>query len=157
MSIKGTILVILGVAVVFGLGYFVATKNKISTNTTNNTETTTGVQPEKPIPGPTPASNSPEFNKPVTLHLNEKVTFTDGLSVAMTEIDDSRCPAKVQCFWQGEISLALEVSGGKISNGGEVHLGTVTAETANVEGYTFTVKSATASSASIVVTYKNVK
>jgi hypothetical protein len=83
--------------------------------------------------------------------LNEKITFTDGLVVALTVLDDSRCPKGVQCIWAGEISATFELSGGKLKNPGEIHLGTVNDKSMTVENYTITLVGGTETSATVNV------
>jgi hypothetical protein len=49
------------------------------------------------------------FGKQSTFRLNELYTSSDGYNTLMiTEIDDSRCPIGLECFWQGEVSLKGE-------------------------------------------------
>lgn len=46
----------------------------------------------------------------VTLRLEETVTAR-GLELRWVELADSRCPADVQCIWEGEAVVTLEVGG----------------------------------------------
>jgi hypothetical protein len=145
---KKIILIIVALAVVVGLG-FLAIKP-------NNNSKEGGVEvptpsPQTPIENPKPAESFSEFGKAITLKLNGKINFSDGLKVILTVIDDSRCKPNVQCIWAGELALVLEVSGGKISDPGEIHLGTTNNKSVTVQGYTFSLKSAAESSATIVV------
>ena len=33
-----------------------------------------------------------------------------GLTLKLLEVNDSRCPQNVQCFWAGEVGIALEIA-----------------------------------------------
>jgi hypothetical protein len=52
------------------------------------------------------------------------------------------------------VSVVLEASAGKLSDPGEVHLGTEIASTANPGNYIFTLQTADEKSATILVEYK---
>lgn len=53
-----------------------------------------------------------ELNKPITLAVAEKAVFsTDSLLLEMNGINDSRCPANVQCVWAGNATVKLVVMG----------------------------------------------
>ncbi len=86
------------------------------------------------------------FNTVVTLSLNSQVVFSDGLTVTLKEINDSRCPKDVQCVWAGELSGVLVLSGDNTSATQEIRLSTVVNKTVNVGQYTFTIKDATVAS-----------
>jgi len=147
---KNIVVIILGLGVIAGLGFVV-----IKSNNKNIEEGNIEKPIEVPVkPVENPANNLQEFGKAVTLKLNDKITFSDGLVVILTEINDSRCPKDVQCIWAGEISVVLELSGGKLSNPGEVRLGTAINTSANPEDYTLTLQNADEKSATIVVQYK---
>lgn len=153
MNTQKFILGILGLGIILGVGFAVVAVVK-----TNNTFVEQG-NTEKPVevpetPKENPVSNFPEFGKAITLKLNDKITFSDGLVVIVTEINDSRCPKDVQCIWAGEISAVLELSGGNISQPGEIRLGTVMNKSANPEGYTIILQNANEKSVTIVVKYK---
>ncbi len=148
---KKIILTILGLGVVIALGFLFIKYN-------NNAEEGNIAVPvptsQTPAENPKPKESFSEFGKAITLKLNDKITFSDGLKLILTVIDDSRCKPNVQCIWAGELAAVLEVSGGKISNPGEVHLGTMNNKSATVESYTFSLKSATTTSATIEVVKK---
>jgi hypothetical protein len=142
---KNSIITVLLLAIMLGGGVYLS----------NNHKSVAVVPAPTIIPAtPKPVSNDKEFGTSVVLTLNKKVTFSDGLVVILTTVDDSRCPKNVQCIWEGELGVTLEVSKGAITSPGEVHMGTVTRDTARVENYAFSLKSATANSATIVVEYK---
>lgn len=73
-----------------------------------------------------PAAETAEFNKTISLNLQDKVIFSDGLSVELKEINDSRCKPGVQCIWAGELSATFALSRGSDLQQ-EVILGTTTA------------------------------
>src|ERR1035437_7932950 len=131
---KKIILIILGIGVIAGLGFLIVNKNNQIVKKVNEIPTPKLTEiPKTPVKSPT--NNAIEFNKAITLKLNDKIIFPDGLKVVLTEINDSRCKPNVQCFWQGEVSVVLEASAGKLSEPGEVHLGTELTKTANPENY----------------------
>jgi hypothetical protein len=149
---KKIILVILSLGVLAGIGYFAVNFNN-EAETTNIDESPIPVT-QPPTESPKPVQNFSEFGKLITLKLNEKIGFSDGLKVALTAINDSRCQKGVECFWEGELSPVLELSGGSLVNPGEVHLGTVNNKTVTVEHYTFSLKGATSTTATIEVVKK---
>jgi hypothetical protein len=55
-----------------------------------------------------------DYGNGPTAPLNE-VANLDGLTVRPLEVlEDSRCPASVQCVWAGRVRIRAEVSGGGI-------------------------------------------
>ncbi len=49
------------------------------------------------------------LDKEITVRLNQLYTSENGqYSLKLTEINDSRCPEGVYCFWQGEVSIKGE-------------------------------------------------
>jgi hypothetical protein len=95
---------------------------------------------------PTQPVQGPALGKAITLRIGEKAIFSNGLTLVLKEISDSRCKAGVQCIWEGELSPVF------LANGAEVRLGTVRTKSVTVNGYTYTLTNATVSSATIVVT-----
>ncbi len=84
------------------------------------------------------------FNDVITLAVHDRVQFSDGLTVQLLEINDSRCPAGVQCIWAGELSARLEISGGKAgTTTAEMRLGTSRNRQTALGGYTFELIDAT--------------
>lgn len=79
-----------------------------------------------------PAPGTAKFNKTISLNLQDKVTFSDGLSVALKEINDSRCKPDVRCIWAGELSATFAISRGSDLQQ-EIILGTTTAPRTTVE------------------------
>ncbi len=125
--------------------------NSVTTIPTETTEGTTQIPSQ-----PTPTETNPSthgFGTPVTLQVNSSVTFSDGFTVTLKHINDSRCPKDVQCVWAGELGVALLVTGGNVNSQKEVLLGTVTKKTDNTQAapYSFVLHTATASSATITV------
>lgn len=111
-----------------------------------------------PSPAPTPAVNQPPqsenatFGTPFTLAVGEHATFDGGLTVTLKEIGDSRCPADVQCIWEGELSPLLIASGGLFSTETEVRLGTSRAQNVSASGYAFALNDATTTTATVTIT-----
>jgi hypothetical protein len=106
---------------------------------------------EEPLPETPPPYA--DFGKSVTLNINDTVTFTDGLTVTLKEINDSRCKPDVQCIWAGELSPLLLITGGSLTDPtGEIRLGTTNNTSVTRAGYTFTVTNAAETEATIVVT-----
>ncbi len=99
-----------------------------------------------------------EFGKPTDLVVNQKIKFSDGLIVSLKEINDSRCKPGVICIWAGELSPLLIVTGGEIDKdlleqaSQELRLGTTTNKKVTKSGYVFELKSATESTATIIIT-----
>lgn len=124
---KKNILIVLGLGVIAGLGFWIAKTNS-------------------EIPVPIEGTNTPAtsaFNETASLKLNEEIILPDGLRVALKEINDSRCRPGVQCIWAGEISGVFMASGGTLAVPTQVRLGTVNNKTASLEDYTFSLKDAT--------------
>jgi len=111
--------------------------------------TSTPITPVTP-----PTSSRKEFGRAVSLSVNDQVTFADGLVVGLRKIDDSRCPANVQCVWQGELAptLAISQSQDDSTRTEEIRLGTVNNNTVTAKGYQFVLQGATETTATIVVT-----
>ena len=93
-----------------------------------------------------------EFGNPVEFAIGEQVKFSDGLTATLVEINDSRCKPDVVCIWAGELSPLLQITGG---NAGkplkEVRLGTERTASVTENGYTFTLQTASPTTATIVV------
>lgn len=103
------------------------------------------------IPTENPVTKITEFGELVSFKLNDSVTFSDGLNIVLKEINDSRCPKGVQCIWAGEISGSFVLTGAEFSSPGEVRLGTLNKKSIVLNGYTFSLKDATATSMTIEV------
>ncbi len=86
----------------------------------------TFIEEIKDSPSEIPTTETAEFNKTISLKLQDKVTFSNGLSVMLTEINDSRCKPGVQCIWAGELSATFALSDGSDIQK-EIILGTTTA------------------------------
>ncbi len=92
------------------------------------------------------------FDKPITLNINQTITFPNNLSVTLREINDSRCKEGVQCIWEGELSslfIISETLGGALTK--EIRLGTVRGKTASSGSYTFALIGSTENSSTITV------
>jgi hypothetical protein len=110
----------------------------------------------RPAPAPQPIPTVPtqttvSFGTAVSLRIGAMVRFEDGLAVKLAAIEDSRCKPDVQCVWEGELAPVLSVSGGGIAAAQEIRLGTSRTPQATVNGYAFLLRSATETSATIVV------
>lgn len=103
------------------------------------------------IPTENPVTKITEFGELVSFKLNDSVTFSDGLNIVLKEINDSRCPKGVQCIWAGEISGSFVLTGAEFSSPGEVRLGTLNKKSIVLNGYTFSLKDATATNMTIEV------
>jgi hypothetical protein len=55
------------------------------------------------------ASSSVKTNGMVKIRFDETVTYAD-LELRWLEINDSRCPTGVNCFWAGEVKVMLEAT-----------------------------------------------
>ncbi|HMB42343.1 MAG TPA: hypothetical protein VKM00_00535 [Luteimonas sp.] len=87
------------------------------------------------------------------LRVGKSVTFTDGLTIELKDINDSRCPAKVQCIWAGELTANLVAHGGDL--GGQAQsfsLGALTAKNRVVASYDFVLADASPTTATVIVT-----
>lgn len=64
------------------------------------------------------------LNLPFELTVYENVIFSDiGLKIELSGVNDSRCPANVQCIWAGNAKLNLTISGGVMQNAVNLCLG----------------------------------
>src|SRR5664279_2593476 len=62
------------------------------------------------------------FGTESTFRLNQLYTSSDGYyTLLITEVNDSRCPTGVECFWQGEVSLKGEWMVNNSTSAVEVH------------------------------------
>jgi Immunoglobulin-like domain of bacterial spore germination len=96
------------------------------------------------------ATTTGTFNKSLTLRVGDKINFSDGFSVTLKEINDSRCAPNVVCIWEGELSTLFSASSGGSSV--DVRLGTVTTKSSTIKGHTIALQSATTGTATIIVT-----
>jgi hypothetical protein len=147
---KQIILIVLGIALVVGLGFLAVRSNnsipKQENNLPNTTNTNTNTDNAAAL-----LDDIDQFSQTITLNLNESISFSDGLTILLKKIDDSRCPEGVQCIWAGELSGTFALSGGKIVKAKEIHLGIMTNKSVVLDGYTFSIKDATKTSISISV------
>lgn len=93
------------------------------------------------------------FGDLTILAIGEQIKFSDGLTVTLMEINDSRCYEEVVCVWAGELSFLLRITGGNVGNSfKEIRLGTATAVAGATENdYAFTLQGATETTATIMV------
>ncbi len=119
--------------------------------------TTTGTTtPPVPTPPPTPTpSTSGTFDTKLSFIPKQTLTFSDGLKVTLTTINDSRCKPDVQCIWAGELAPEFSVEGGKLGTSvSTLNLGTVRSTTTTKGAYVFTLIEATETSVILNVTVK---
>ncbi len=110
-----------------------------------------------PVPKPTPTPTYKNFDTEVTMRITGRATYSDGFSVDVEEINDSRCKPGVQCVWAGEITTLLRASGGTLgTTTKEVRLGTTNNKVATIPGYEIALSGATTAEVTLVVT-KNIK
>ncbi len=96
---------------------------------------------------------APDFGSLVNFTIGKQIKFKDGLTVTLTQINDSRCKSGMVCIWAGELSPILSFVGGNVGNlQQEVHLGTLTAKQATKNGYIFELKDASETSVTIIIT-----
>lgn len=95
---------------------------------------------------------SAEFGKSFKFGTGGKASFSDGLSVTLKEVNDSRCKPDVQCVWAGELSALILVTGSDFNQAiEEVRLGTTNNKSVLKDSYLFALESATEKSATILV------
>lgn len=60
----------------------------------------------------TPSYNHASLDTPFSLKIGEYITLDDpGIVIHFTDVlEDSRCPTDVECIWEGNVSLALQIS-----------------------------------------------
>jgi hypothetical protein len=112
-------------------------------------------RPNLPVahePPPERAPATAAFGSTQILRVGKSVTFDDGLSITLKAVNDSRCPAKVQCVWAGELAPELVVHGGALADNGQTFsLGTVTAKEHALDGYVVALADASSSTATLIV------
>jgi len=63
-----------------------------------------------PEPSPAASSVATSVGQPFVLAVAHAAVFEDGLTVTFERVvEDSRCPTTVQCVWEGNAEVALEV------------------------------------------------
>lgn len=112
--------------------------SKVFANTGTSTKNTTTKDPDKDTTetGTAPDNSLKDFGAKVGIPLNGKATFKDGMTVQVKEINDSTCKPAVYCVWQGEITVTLAVPQ-------LITLGTVNNKSITMNGYIYTLVSAT--------------
>jgi hypothetical protein len=87
------------------------------------------------------------------LRAGKSVTFMDGLTIELKDINDSRCQPKVQCIWAGELAVNLVAHGGDLgSQAQSFSLGALTAKHRVVASYDFVLADASPTTATVIVT-----
>ena len=98
-----------------------------------------------------PTEDISEYKKEILFKINDTKTFSDGFTVKLKEINDSRCKEGVQCIWAGELAGTFLVSGGVFSPSVEIILGNTNNKSVTLKGYTFTLQKATEDSITIII------
>ena len=105
---------------------------------------------------PTPEAKLPmnaELGEAFTLQPGQSRGIDGGIRLTLLEINDSRCPSDVQCIWAGELSAHLKLEGPEeTAPSQELTLGTLRGGTAEASGFIFTLKDASESLVTLVVT-----
>lgn len=110
----------------------------------------------EPDPVPSPVPSTVSFASEVTLQSADQITFSDGLTLTLIEINDSRCPADAQCIWAGELSALITTTGGNFGDSvQEIRLGTTNNPSLTLQSYIFTLVSATETAVTITVSKDN--
>lgn len=102
-------------------------------------------------PTSTTSPKQVEFGKPITMFIEDKVSFPDGLSLTLKEINDSRCKPGLQCIWAGELSALFGANIKDLVE--EIRLGTTINKEVTLKGYIFSLEDATENSVTIFVHY----
>lgn len=103
----------------------------------------------EPKPSGETSGKTTPYGKPLVMRVGESVVFSDGMTLKLKEINDSRCPEGVQCIWQGELSPLFIATQNGASD--EVRLGTVRGANLSLKGRTYTLVGATETSATVQV------
>lgn len=104
-----------------------------------------------PVKFATTVSNNAKFDTNISMKVGDKITFPDTLVVELETIEDSRCKSDVVCIWAGELNPVLRVGNAR----SVVRLGTTTKTSVTFGNYTFTLNSATETTANIRVMKNN--
>lgn len=107
--------VILALVVVIGIGLLLTHSDQPSLLPTNlasstqavatSTASATSTAPSAPV---SPANSSAQAYGTVTLALGQAAAFADGVSIRpMRILEDSRCPAGVECIQAGTVKLSF--------------------------------------------------
>ena len=92
--------------------------------------------------GDQPPRVSSSVHTIVLAHGQQTVIADESLTIELTEINDSRCPAKVTCIWAGHATVTLQVSkpglvAGRVVIGSEAPASMNLPSDANYGGYSF--------------------
>jgi|GEM_PF-2126517 len=99
--------------------------------------------PDGPPVADKPAVPVVAFDSEVTLTVGASAAYSDGLVVSLERVNDSRCPAGVQCIWQGELAPVLRLRGGSLASDKELTLGTARGLTGAAGDYAVTLSGVT--------------
>lgn len=105
-----------------------------------------------------PAESSPmpaSFGRPQAMAVGGSIRFADGLNITLARVNDSRCPAGVQCIWAGELAAELVLRGSESGSSAQtVTLGTERMKQRDVGLYGLTLLRASVDSATLLVDRK---
>lgn len=102
---------------------------------------------------PVPAA----FGRPQTITVGGSIRFADGLNINLARVNDSRCPAGVQCIWAGELAAEFVLRSSEPGSSAQtVTLGTERMKQRDVGVYGLTLLRASVDSATLLVDRKSV-
>lgn len=105
-----------------------------------------------------PAESNPmtaSFGRPQAIPVGASIRFADGLNISLVRVNDSRCPAGVQCIWAGELAAEFALRGGEPGSSAQtVSLGTEHMKQRDVGVYSLTLLRASVDSATLLVDRK---
>ncbi|MFA5946811.1 MAG: TspO/MBR family protein [Patescibacteria group bacterium] len=102
-----------------------------------------------PMPGDRVDEVSQPKSSTFTFATGVKKVIDSHLSLTLDRVNDSRCPADVQCIWQGELSPEFTAILDGVNS--QVRLGTVTVKNADVGPYHLTLVDAGLESAKLII------
>jgi len=83
------------------------------------------------------------FGNAVNLQEGGFATYEDGLKISVERFTDSRCPADVQCVWEGELGANIRLEGGDVEGALRLVLGAKQNPMGKGYGYTVTLEQMT--------------
>lgn len=107
-------------------------------------ETYTEIIEPQTAPAETTLTNIQAFDEPFALEKGNVVSFSDGLTLTVEELNDSRCPIDVECITAGEITATISVTGGSLKTvTNVVNIGTGAGTPLMLSNYLFSISLAT--------------
>ena len=46
-----------------------------------------------------------------SVSLNDSINIGKDMTINLYDVDDSRCPINVECYWQGELAYSISING----------------------------------------------